>query len=134
MTFLAPITRGHRQRGRDGERTFAAVGCAACHIQALMTGSNVNPLFDRKVVPLCSDLLLHTIGTGDGINKPIPRRAGRDRTPALWGLRFRRPLLRRQRRDDRRRIAGMRAGRSRATGDRLDTVARSALLAFLQSL
>jgi CxxC motif-containing protein (DUF1111 family) len=68
MKFLAPIARGPIDSAvRDGERTFAAVGCAACHVPALMTGSNVNPLFDRKVVPLYSDLLLHKIGTGDGI-------------------------------------------------------------------
>jgi hypothetical protein len=95
MKFLAPIARGPIDSAvRDGERTFSAVGCAACHIPALMTGSNVNPLFDRKVVPLYSDLLLHTIGTGDGI-KQADSTASPDemRTPALWGLRFRRPLL-----------------------------------------
>src|SRR6185436_21089886 len=51
-----------------------------------------NPLFDRKPVPLYSDLLLHNVGTGDGI---VQADAGAEeiRTPALWGLRFRRPLL-----------------------------------------
>ena len=56
------------------------------------TGPSVNPLFNRKTVPLYSDLLLHDIGTGDGIQQAS---AGGDeiRTPALWGLRLRRPLL-----------------------------------------
>ena len=57
-----------------------------------MTGSNPNPLFDRKSVQLFSDLLLHDIGSGDGIRQAAggPEEI---RTPALWGLRFRRPLL-----------------------------------------
>jgi CxxC motif-containing protein (DUF1111 family) len=43
-------------------------------------------------VPLFSDLLLHDIGTGDGIEQEAAK--GEEiRTPSLWGLRFRRPLL-----------------------------------------
>ena len=59
---------------------------------ALTTGPNANPLFHRKSVPLFSDLLLHDIGTGDGIQQAA---AGPEeiRTPALWGLRLRRPFL-----------------------------------------
>jgi CxxC motif-containing protein (DUF1111 family) len=93
MKFLAPIARGPIDAAvLDGERVFMAVGCAACHIPALTTGPSVNPLFNRKTVPLYSDLLLHDIGTGDGIQQAA---AGGDeiRTPALWGLRLRRPLL-----------------------------------------
>ncbi|HEX7137761.1 MAG TPA: di-heme oxidoredictase family protein [Vicinamibacterales bacterium] len=59
---------------------------------ALVTGPGVNPLFNRKNVPLYSDLLPHDIGTGDG----IPQAAANPeeiRTPALWGLRLRRPFL-----------------------------------------
>jgi CxxC motif-containing protein (DUF1111 family) len=49
-------------------------------------------VFDRKVVPLYSDLLLHNVGTGDGIEQGAA--TGEEiRTPALWGLRFRRPFL-----------------------------------------
>ena len=58
----------------------------------LTTGWNANPLFDRKPVPLYSDLLLHDVGTGDGIFQAAAS-ANELRTPALWGLRFRRPLL-----------------------------------------
>jgi len=71
---------------------FAAVGCAACHVPALTTGPSANPLFNRKVVPLYSDLLLHDVGTGDGIEQAAAK-ANEIRTPALWGLRLRRPLL-----------------------------------------
>ena len=93
MKFLAPIARGPvDQSVRDGEQVFNAIGCAACHVPALPTGPNSNPLFNRKNVPLFSDLLLHDIGTADGIRQEA---AGPDdiRTPALWGLRLRRPLL-----------------------------------------
>jgi CxxC motif-containing protein (DUF1111 family) len=37
-------------------------------------------------------LLLHDIGTGDGIAQGVAA-PEEIRTPALWGLRFRRPLL-----------------------------------------
>jgi len=93
MRFLAPIEPApHDEQSRAGELLFAATGCAACHVPVLRTGENPNPLFDRKPVPLYSDLLLHDIGTGDGIEQAAAM-AEEIRTPALWGLRFRRPLL-----------------------------------------
>ena len=93
MRFLAPVSRGPVDAiVRDGERVFQAIGCAACHVPALTTGVSANPLFNRKVVPLFSDLLLHDIGTGDGIQQAAAR-PEEIRTPALWGLRLRRPLL-----------------------------------------
>lgn len=93
MRLLAPVLRGPiDEAARDGERIFAAIGCTACHVPVLMTGPSSNPLFNRRPVPLFSDLLLHDVGTGDG----IPQASAKPeeiRTPALWGLRFRRPLL-----------------------------------------
>ena len=58
----------------------------------LRTGPSANPLFHHRPVPLFSDLLLHDIGTGDGIEQ-ADAKANEIRTPALWGRRFRRPLL-----------------------------------------
>jgi CxxC motif-containing protein (DUF1111 family) len=93
MQFLAPVPRGrHDDATRAGERVFAAIGCSSCHVPSLVTAANPNPLFDRQQVPLFSDLLLHDIGTGDGIRQAAAE-AAEIRTPALWGLRFRRPLL-----------------------------------------
>ena len=93
MKFLAPPPRGPITPDvLGGREMFDAVGCAVCHVRTLMTGPHASPLFDRREVPLFSDLLLHDIGTGDGIRQA----AGEPeeiRTPALWGLRFRRPLL-----------------------------------------
>jgi CxxC motif-containing protein (DUF1111 family) len=93
MRFLAPIARGSMdEAARNGERVFSTIGCSACHTPMLTTGPSSNPLFHRVAVPLFSDLLLHDVGTGDGIQQAsgMPEEI---RTPALWGLRFRRPLL-----------------------------------------
>jgi CxxC motif-containing protein (DUF1111 family) len=93
MKFLAPAARATvTEIVRDGERIFQGIGCAACHVPALVTGPNANPLFNRQNVPLFSDLLLHDIGTGDGIQQATAT-IEEIRTPALWGLRLRRPLM-----------------------------------------
>jgi CxxC motif-containing protein (DUF1111 family) len=93
MKFLAPLGRGPiDEAARSGEQVFGAIGCTSCHTPSLTTGPSSNPLFDKRVVPLFSDLLLHDIGTGDGIEQASGA-ADEIRTPALWGLRFRRPLL-----------------------------------------
>jgi CxxC motif-containing protein (DUF1111 family) len=93
MRLLAPIPRSHVDEvTREGERIFSAIGCATCHRPSFETGASSNPLFHRKRVELFSDLLLHDVGTGDGIRQGAAA-ASEIRTPALWGLRFRRPLL-----------------------------------------
>ena len=93
MQLLAPVDRATPSGAAVlGENLFNSVGCATCHVPALMTGPHANPLFDRKAVPLFSDLLLHDIGTGDGIVQGVAE-ASEIRTPALWGLRLRRPFL-----------------------------------------
>jgi CxxC motif-containing protein (DUF1111 family) len=93
MKLLAPLDRGPLDETvLQGETVFHAIGCASCHVPVLITGSSSNPVFDRRAVPLYSDLLLHDVGTGDGIQQASAR-PYEIRTPALWGLRFRRPLL-----------------------------------------
>src|SRR5712691_5107670 len=93
MKFLAPVGRGPIDDiARAGEAVFGTVGCAACHVPSLKTGPSANPLFNNKVVPLFSDLLLHDVGTGDGIRQEAAT-PQEFRTPALWGLRLRRPLM-----------------------------------------
>ena len=137
MRFLAPVGRGPLdETTRDGERVFAAIGCTACHVPALSTGANANPLFNRRPVPLFSDLLLHDIGSGDGIRQGAAE-AQEIRTPALWGLRLRRPLMHdggsatiedaiaRHRNE---------AELARRGFERLSTEDRQRLLAFLRSL
>ena len=93
LRFLNPPPRGPiTDAVRRGEQLFAQAGCDACHVPALVTGASGNPVFDRKPVPLYSNLLLHDIGTGDGIVQ-ADARGEEIRTPALWGLRVRRGLL-----------------------------------------
>lgn len=93
MRLLAPVGRAAvNDSTREGERIFNAVGCATCHVPVLETGVSSNPLFNRRRVELFSDLLLHDVGTGDGIRQAAAE-PNEIRTPALWGLRFRRPLL-----------------------------------------
>jgi CxxC motif-containing protein (DUF1111 family) len=137
MKFLAPVERGPvSDETRLGEQIFTAIQCSTCHVPTLTTGPSANPLFDRKAVPLYSDLLLHDVGTGDG----LPQGAATPeemRTPALWGLRVRRPFLHdgsaatideaigRHRNE---------AERARGLFDRLDPAQRAALSAFLRSL
>ena len=93
MKFLAPPPRGPiddtRAGGRGGLRgdRLRVVPCAG----AADGRRRRIRCFDRKVVPLFSDLLLHDVGTGDGIRrKPrLPQRSGRRRCGACG----RRPLL-----------------------------------------
>jgi CxxC motif-containing protein (DUF1111 family) len=93
MRLVAPVGRGQITEGAvAGERLFSAMGCATCHVPQLTTGPSSHPAFNRRPVELFSDLLLHDVGTGDGIRQGAAE-PSEIRTPALWGLRFRRPLL-----------------------------------------
>lgn len=93
MKFLAPLGRGPiTDAVRTGEQVFGALGCSSCHVPSLTTGASASAAVSRKTVPLFSDLLLHDIGTGDGIAQEAAQ-PGEIRTPALWGLRLRRPLM-----------------------------------------
>ena len=136
MRFLAPAGRGEiNDQVRAGEQVFAAIGCTSCHIPVLETGANANPLFHRKQVALFSDLLLHDVGTGDGIKQGAAE-ANEIRTPALWGLRFRRPLLHDGNATLEEAILkhAREAELARRGFERLSDVDRAALFAFLGSL
>jgi CxxC motif-containing protein (DUF1111 family) len=137
MKFLAPPPRAAvDQAARDGEQVFMAIGCGTCHVPVLETGPNSHPLFHRKPVPLFSDLLLHDVGTGDDIPQAsaLPNEI---RTPALWGLRVRRPLLH----DGSASTAEDAIGRHRGEADivrrrfeQLTPAHRARLMVFLNSL
>jgi CxxC motif-containing protein (DUF1111 family) len=129
--------RGEAAPGaREGEQLFAAIGCASCHFPQFTTAAHRDPVLDRKAVPLFSDLLLHDIGTGDDIPQAsaLPEEI---RTPALWGLRFRRPLLH-DCSAPTIEAAILRHGNEADTAPQrfraLPAAARDALLAFLRSL
>lgn len=93
MQMLAPAARGPvDDEVRVGETIFGSLGCAACHLPELRTGDSPIAALRGKSVPLFSDLLLHDVETGDGIPQGAAL-TNEIRTPALWGLRLRRPLL-----------------------------------------
>ena len=137
MKFLAPIGRAPlTEQATWGEGLFDSVGCAACHIPVLQTGRDSNPLFNEKPVALYSDLLLHDAGTGDGIAQEaaLPNEV---RTPSLWGLRLRRPLLHDGSAANPEQAVlahGAEAESARLRFEELSEQERAALLAFLDSL
>jgi CxxC motif-containing protein (DUF1111 family) len=137
MRLLAPAARSHvDDTTLAGERLFSAIGCAACHVPRLTTGPSAHPAFNRRSVDLFSDLLLHDVGTGDGIQQGAAE-PDEIRTPALWGLRFRRPFLHDgsavTTADAIERHAGE-AELARRSFERLTPDERMRLLAFLRSL
>jgi CxxC motif-containing protein (DUF1111 family) len=137
MRLLAPVARGPiTADAAAGEALFAAIGCATCHVPTLTTAPSSNPLFDRRPVPLFSDLLLHDVGTGDGIPQAsaLPDEI---RTPALWGLRLRRPFLHDGRAVTIDQAIAAHGGEAAGARDRaaaLTPVERQRLIAFLLSL
>ncbi len=137
LKFLAPVPPLPEDgQSRLGAQIFEQIGCASCHTPELRTGQSSNPLFDRQPVRLFSDLLLHDIGTGDGIEQDAAA-AEEIRTPALWGLRLRRPLLHdgsASTHEDAIRRHENEARRSRDRFLALEPYERDALRAFLRSL
>ncbi len=137
MKFLAPIERDvPTAEAVRGEALFGEIGCVSCHVPVLTTGPDPSPVFDRRPVPLYTDLLLHEVGTGDGIVQEAGR-ANEIRTPALWGLRFRRPLLHDGSAATPQAAVLRHANEAEAVVERfrgLPADDRSALLAFLDSL
>ena len=137
MKFLAPPPRGPiTEEVRVGEQVFVEVGCASCHTPVLMTGANPSASLNRKPLALFADLLLHELGTGDGIEQGAAE-PDEIRTPALWGLRVRRPL--RHDGSAATRAEAIRRHGGEATGvveryNRASEPLRRALLAFLDSL
>ena len=137
MKFLAPAGRGEiTALTAQGEQVFARAGCASCHTPVMTTAASREPAFDRRAVALFSDLLLHDIGTGDEIpqGSALPEEI---RTPALWGLRFRRPLLHDGSAPTIEAAIVRHAGEAEASRRRVEALTpqdRQALIAFLRSL
>ena len=138
MTLLAAPPRGPITADvTAGEGVFNRIGCNACHVATLQTGSNPNAALNRVTYHPYSDFLLHDMGTlGDGIEQGTAN--GREfRTTPLWGLRLVTTFLH----DGRTRtIEGAIAahdGQGRAARERfnaLNATERGRLLAFLRSL
>lgn len=92
--FLNKITRLLRYLGRpaspsrvseaavQGEALFHSVGCSFCHYSGYTAVSPIAAI-DGQSVEAYSDLLLHDIGTGDGVVQGDAR-GNEFRTPPLW--------------------------------------------------
>lgn len=79
--------------GMTGETVFNTIGCTDCHITSFTTGAAPEAALSGKVIKPYSDFLLHDMGLlFDG----IPQGTAKEdeiRTPPLWGLRVRDPML-----------------------------------------
>ena len=134
-----------------GERHFNRVGCAICHVSAIVTaepdtvingGAFVVPraLGNRTLHPY-SDFLLHDIGTGDGIpilpTREFQYTAPLIRTAPLWGLRTKNRLMHDglsfTKNDAIQRHAGQ-AANVTAAFNQLDDTQKAQIMAFLDSL
>lgn len=73
---------------RQGEQTFTAIGCAACHVPVLKTGDfSPLPALSGQTLHPYSDLLLHDMGDDLADHRPDFQADGREwRTPPLWGI------------------------------------------------
>jgi CxxC motif-containing protein (DUF1111 family) len=81
MRFSAPPAPTSDQAA--GLETFRRIGCSGCHRESYTTRDEAG-LAGRELF-LYSDLLLHDVGTGDGIAQAAAL-ANELRTPPLWGL------------------------------------------------
>jgi CxxC motif-containing protein (DUF1111 family) len=81
--------------GMAGEAVFAAVGCAKCHVPQWTTANDpaLEESLRNKVIRPYSDFLLHDMGLlGDGVAEGDAQELEM-RTPVLWNLRTRDPML-----------------------------------------
>ena len=74
-----------QQQIAAGETAFRKAGCQLCHVTSMTTGSHVTAALANKTVNLFSDLLLHNIGTGDGIAQGGAT-GDQFRTAPRWGV------------------------------------------------
>jgi CxxC motif-containing protein (DUF1111 family) len=68
-----------------GEAAFNKAGCNVCHLKSMTTDTHTTPALSGKIATLFSDLLLHDVGTGDGISQGLAT-GDQFRTAPLWGL------------------------------------------------
>lgn len=85
----APLPRDRDQPAvLRGEKLFATVKCAQCHVPELKTGKSalVPQLSDKKIRPY-TDMLVHDMGPALADGRPDFKAGGSDwRTPPLWGI------------------------------------------------
>jgi CxxC motif-containing protein (DUF1111 family) len=119
----------------DGAALFDELGCETCH-HATFRAKSDEPALDGLDVALYSDLLLHDVGTGDGIAQADA--AGNElRTPPLWGVRHAQLWLHDGRAASLDEAVRLHAGQALAAREaytQLQPDEREALITFLNSL
>ena len=95
LRLLAPPAPAMPNATLDrGAVVFGDVGCAACHVPTLQTGTVAVAALSNRPVTLYSDLLLHDMGDALADHRPDQGATGREwRTTPLWGLRLIRQFL-----------------------------------------
>ncbi len=90
VRFLAPPARENlNSAARRGERIFAEIGCAACHVPTLRTGDSPVRALANKEIRAYTDLLLHDMGPENAdVCLGGVATASEFRTEPLMGLRF----------------------------------------------
>jgi CxxC motif-containing protein (DUF1111 family) len=138
MTLLAAPPRAAQNRDTDdGEQTFDRIGCTACHVATMRSGTSPISALDRKTYHPYSDFLLHDMGSlGDDLE--MGSATGREmRTTPLWGLRFVTRYMHDGRATTLDQAILAHEGQGRGARDRfaaLSAQVKSKLMAFLQSL
>lgn len=147
----APSRGAITQEVQAGEALFNQIGCNTCHVSTMRTARAGTPInggtftipaaLGNKVFHPYSDLLLHDIGTGDGIPVlPGPEYAATMplmRTPPLWALRTRNRLMHDGLSFTKQEAIQRHAGQAAAVRDRygaLSGAEQNLVLGFLDSL
>lgn len=73
---------------QQGKRIFIAAKCSKCHIETMVTSTNVVfPQMSNQRIHPYTDLLLHDMGLGLADGRPDYEADGQEwRTPPLWGI------------------------------------------------
>ena len=138
MSMLAAPARGPQTADTAvGEQLFTSIGCAACHVATLTTGSSPVAALDNKSYHPYSDFLIHDMGSlGDGLE--MASATGNEmRTEPLWGLRFVNRYLHDGRATTLEQAIAAHDGQGRASRDAfaaLTADAKAKVVAFLRSL
>jgi CxxC motif-containing protein (DUF1111 family) len=136
MRLLAsPVARERDAEAESGSQLFEQIGCQNCHFAGYVTKSP-DAALDRRSVPLYSDLLLHDVGTGDGIAQ-ADANEHELRTPPLWGVRNAQIWLHDGRAHSMDEAIRMHAGQATSVTNSYVGLApeeRAAVIAFLNSL
>jgi CxxC motif-containing protein (DUF1111 family) len=88
VRFLAPPAPAPMDfHARKGQRIFAQIGCAACHVPSLRTGEHEVRVLSRQEIFAYTDLLLHDMGPELADICVVDASPSEFRTEPLMGLR-----------------------------------------------